>query len=139
MKKQDFLWSLSLFGTAVGAGVLFLPITVGLGGLYPFILMSLLAFPMTFFAHRGLARFVLTGKGESEDITVVADEAFGSKIGLLVTFLYFVAIFSILLVYSVSLTNTINALMVENLGFSAPSREILAAILTILLMFLVNY
>ncbi|QKJ50935.1 hypothetical protein G9396_08135 [Providencia rettgeri] len=29
---KDFTWVLSLFGTAVGAGVLFLPIKAGAGG-----------------------------------------------------------------------------------------------------------
>ncbi len=29
---KDFTWALSLFGTAVGAGVLFLPIKAGAGG-----------------------------------------------------------------------------------------------------------
>ena len=139
MKKEDFFWSLSLFGTAVGAGILFLPITVGMGGLWPFVLMAILAFPMTFYSHRGLARFVLVGKGNSQDITVVADESFGSKIGFLITALYFLAIFSILLVYSVALTNTINSIITENLHFAAPPRALLAGILTVFLMFLVHY
>lgn len=29
--KFDLLWTLNLFGTAVGAGVLFLPINAGMG------------------------------------------------------------------------------------------------------------
>ncbi|MFZ4539396.1 HAAAP family serine/threonine permease [Propionivibrio sp.] len=139
MKKEDFFWSLSLFGTAVGAGILFLPITVGIGGLWPFVMMALLAFPMTFYSHRGLARFVLVGKGNSQDITVVADESFGSKIGFLITTLYFLAIFSILLVYSVALTNTINSIISDNLHLSPPPRVLLAGILTLFLMCLVQY
>ena len=49
---------LGLYGTAIGAGVLFLPINAGVGGLIPLIIMAIIAFPMTFFAHRGLTRFV---------------------------------------------------------------------------------
>ena len=48
----------SLFGTAVGAGILFLPINAGLGGFWPLVIMTLLIGPMTFFSHRGLARLV---------------------------------------------------------------------------------
>lgn len=55
--KHDTHWVLSLFGTAVGAGILFLPINIGIGGFWPLIIMTLLAFPMTYLAHRGLARF----------------------------------------------------------------------------------
>lgn len=32
--KHDTHWVLSLFGTAVGAGILFLPINLGIGGFY---------------------------------------------------------------------------------------------------------
>ncbi|CAH9050897.1 Threonine/serine transporter TdcC [Pseudoalteromonas holothuriae] len=31
--KHDMHWILSLFGTAVGAGILFLPINIGIGGI----------------------------------------------------------------------------------------------------------
>lgn len=39
---------LGLYGTAIGAGVLFLPINAGIGGLIPLLIMLVLAFPMTF-------------------------------------------------------------------------------------------
>lgn len=59
---KDFTWALSLFGTAVGAGVLFLPIKAGAGGFWPLVLLALIAAPMTWFAHKSLARFVLSAK-----------------------------------------------------------------------------
>jgi len=43
---HDTQWTLSLFGTAVGAGILFLPINIGIGGFWPLIIMACLAFPM---------------------------------------------------------------------------------------------
>lgn len=58
-RKSDTVWMLGLYGTAIGAGVLFLPINAGIGGLIPLLIMLVLAFPMTFFAHRGMCRFVL--------------------------------------------------------------------------------
>ena len=57
--KQDTVWMLSLYGTAIGAGTLFLPIDAGLNGIWPLVIMTLLAFPMTYFSHRALCRFVL--------------------------------------------------------------------------------
>ena len=53
-RKTDTMWMLGLYGTAIGAGVLFLPINAGVGGLIPLIIMAIIAFPMAFFAHRGL-------------------------------------------------------------------------------------
>lgn len=61
-RKTDTMWMLGLYGTAIGAGVLFLPINAGVGGMIPLIIMAILAFPMTFFAHRGMTRFVLSGR-----------------------------------------------------------------------------
>ena len=103
--RHDTTWMLGLFGTAIGAGTLFLPINAGLGGFWPLLILALLAFPMTFYAHRGLTRFVLSGR-EGADITEVVEEHFGIKAGALITLLYFFAIFPILLIYSVALTNT---------------------------------
>ncbi|NHX33539.1 HAAAP family serine/threonine permease, partial [Escherichia coli] len=100
--KTDTVWMLGLYGTAIGAGVLFLPINAGMSGLLPVLLMLVLAFPMTFFAHRGLTRFVLSGSKPDGDITEVVEEHFGRTAGNWITLLYFFAIYPILLVYGVS-------------------------------------
>ncbi len=77
--------------------------------------MAILAFPMTFFAHRGMTRFVLSGKNPGEDITEVVEEHFGVGAGKLITLLYFFAIYPILLVYSVAITNTVETFMAHQL------------------------
>lgn len=45
-RKSDTTWTLGLFGTAIGAGVLFFPIRAGFGGLIPILLMLVLAYPL---------------------------------------------------------------------------------------------
>ena len=134
--KHDTTWMLGLYGTAIGAGTLFLPINAGVGGFWPLIVLALLAFPMTFFAHRGLTRFVLSGK--SGDITDVVEEHFGVGAGKLITLLYFFAIFPILLVYSVALTNTLGSFMEHQLHMTAPPRAILSLVLILGLMAIVR-
>ena len=42
-RKSDTTWTLGLFGTAIGAGVLFFPIRAGFGGLIPILIMLVLA------------------------------------------------------------------------------------------------
>src|SRR5690625_2344851 len=74
-------WTLSLFGTAVGAGILFLPMNAGAGGMWPLIIATLLIGPMTFFAHRGLSRFVSASQNPGADITIVARGLFGEFAG----------------------------------------------------------
>ncbi|ORM65092.1 HAAAP family serine/threonine permease [Pantoea rwandensis] len=138
-RKSDTVWMLGLYGTAIGAGVLFLPINAGAGGLIPLIIMAILAFPMTFYAHRALTRFVLSGKNPGEDITEVVEEHFGVGAGKIITLLYFFAIFPILLMYSVAITNTVDSFIVHQLGLVSPPRALLSLILIIGMMTVVRF
>ena len=135
--RHDTTWMLGLFGTAIGAGTLFLPINAGLGGFWPLLILALLAWPMTFYAHRGLTRFVLSGK-DGGDITTVVEEHFGLKAGALITLLYFFAIFPILLIYSVALTNTVGSFLEHQLHLAPPPRAILALVLILGLLAIVR-
>ncbi|QMT61127.1 serine/threonine transporter [Legionella sp. PC997] len=137
--KHDTVWMLSLYGTAVGAGTLFLPIDAGLNGIWPLIIMAILAFPMTYFSHRALCRFVLSGSSTQNDITEVVEEHFGSFAGRILTCLYFFAIYPILLMYSVAITNTTESFIVNQLGMSAPPRALLAILLILGLMAIVRF
>ncbi|AKK03231.1 serine/threonine transporter [Corynebacterium epidermidicanis] len=136
--KSDTLWTLSLFGTAIGAGVLFLPINAGIGGIIPLLIMTAIAFPMTFWAHRGLTRFVLSGKNEDSDLTAVVTEHFGLGAGSFMTILYFLSVYPILLVYSVTITNTVNSFMSHQLGINPPPRALMSFILVAALIFIVR-
>lgn len=137
--RSDTMWMLGLYGTAIGAGVLFLPINAGVGGLIPLIIMAVLALPMTFFAHRGLTRFVLSGKKPGENITEVVEEHFGIRAGKIITLLYFFAIYPILLVYSVAITNTVDSFITHQLGMPSPPRLWLSLILIVGLMTVVYF
>lgn len=136
--KQDTIWMLSLYGTAIGAGTLFLPIDAGLNGIWPLMIMTLLAFPMTYYSHRALCRFVLSGSSSHNDITDVVEEHFGSLAGKMLTALYFFAIYPILLMYSVAITNTTESFIVNQMGLSAPPRALLAILLILALMAIVR-
>lgn len=124
--KHDTMWMLGLFGTAIGAGTLFLPINAGLGGFWPLAVMAVIAFPMTYLAHRGLCRFILSSSKPGSDITEVVTEHFGSTAGKLITLLYFFTILPILLIYGVGLTNTVQSFMVHQLGMVPPPRVLLS-------------
>ncbi|PKF77273.1 septum formation protein [Vibrio sp. vnigr-6D03] len=126
---RDFTWALSLFGTAVGAGVLFLPIKAGAGGFWPLVILALLAAPMTWFAHKGLARFVLSAKNPNADITDTVEEHFGKTGANIITFAYFFAIYPIVLIYGVGITNTVDSFMVNQLGFASMPRWLLSGAL----------
>lgn len=128
-RKQDTVWMLSLYGTAIGAGTLFLPIDAGLNGIFPLIIMAILAFPMTYFSHQALCRFVLSGSSAKNDITDVVEEHFGSFAGKLLTLLYFFAIYPILLMYSVAITNTTQSFIINQIGMTPPPRALTSLLL----------
>ncbi|MGL4716696.1 MAG: serine/threonine transporter [Aeromonas sp.] len=133
-QKRDATWVVSLFGTAVGAGILFLPINAGMGGFWPLVVMALLVGPMTYLAHRGLARFVLSSGKANADITEVVEEHFGVGAGKLITLLYFFAIYPIVLIYGVGITNTVESFLVNQLQMTPPPRWILSIVLILGMM-----
>lgn len=126
---KDFTWCLSLFGTAVGAGVLFLPIKAGAGGFWPLVILALIAAPMTWFAHKSLARFVLSAKNPEADITDTVEEHFGKTGANLITFAYFFAIYPIVLIYGVGITNTVDSFLVNQVGMESIPRWLLSGAL----------
>ena len=127
--KEDTVWMLSLFGTAIGAGVLFLPINAGIGGIIPLLIMTVVALPMTYWAHRGMTRLVLSSSKPDGDLTDVVEEHFGKKAGVLMNILYFLSVYPILLVYSVTITNTVNSFLEHQLGVTPPHRWLTSLLL----------
>ncbi len=127
--RYDTVWMLSLFGTAVGAGVLFLPINAGIGGFWPLVVMVVLIGPMTYLSHRGLSRFVCSGSRPDADITEVVAEHFGPGAGRFITVLYFLAIYPIVLIYGVGITNTVASFLQNQIGVEPPPRWLLSGLL----------
>lgn len=136
--KTDTIWTLSLFGTAIGAGVMFLPINAGIGGIIPLIIMTIIAFPMTFWAHRAMTRLVLSGSDPKSHLTDVMEEHFGANAGIVMTVLYFVAVYPLVLVYAVTLTNTLESFLIHQLHVEPWPRWILATLLIGGLIFVVK-
>ena len=132
--RTDTTWMLSLFGTAVGAGILFLPINAGMGGFWPLVMMAAIIGPMTYLAHRGLSRFVCSSQKQGSDITHVVEEYFGVGAGKAITLLYFFAIYPIVLIYGVGITNTVDSFIVNQLGMASPPRFILSGVLILGMM-----
>ncbi|QCU79154.1 HAAAP family serine/threonine permease [Citricoccus sp. SGAir0253] len=131
--RFDTSWTIGLFGTAVGAGVLFLPINAGLGGLWPLLVATVLIWPMTYLSHRALSRMVCASPRPDRDITGVVADYFGPAAGRVVTVLYFLAIFPIVLIYGVGITNTVDSLMVNQLGLDPWPRWLLSGVLVLLM------
>lgn len=106
--KDETLWSFVLYGTAVGAGTLFLPIQLGAAGAVVLFITALVAWPLTYWPHRALCQFILSANTPaSVGITGAVTHYYGKKIGSLITALYFIAFFVVVLIYAVAITNSL--------------------------------
>lgn len=135
---QDRTWMLALFGTAIGAGVLFLPINAGIGGIYSLLFITLLAFPVTYFAHRGLTHFIGGASNPEEGITGVIREYFGQTAQNIFNIIYFFGLYSILLMYSVAVTNTAISMMENQMHIANVSRMAVSFALILGLLLIVR-
>ncbi|NEN68535.1 transporter, partial [Escherichia coli] len=87
--KEETLWSFALYGTAVGAGTLFLPIQLGSAGAIVLFITALVAWPLTYWPHKALSQFILSANiAPGTGITGAVNHYYGKKIGNLITGLY---------------------------------------------------
>ncbi|WP_448855989.1 amino acid permease [Corynebacterium camporealensis] len=127
-KKLNAEWATTLFGTAVGAGILFLPISAGSFGFIPLLVATILIFPMTYLAHRAFSWVISYAPLHGEDVLVVLTYFFGRRNGIILAIIYWFTIFPVVLIYGVSITNTVDSFIVNQLDGPEIPRWVLAPI-----------
>ena len=139
--KEETLWSYALYGTAVGAGTLFLPIQLGSAGAIVLLITALVAYPLTYWPHKALAQFILSSKTKgNEGITGAVSHYYGKKIGNLITTLYFVAFFVVVLIYAVAITNSLTEQLAKRMTVDTSVRMLVSfgVVLILNLIFLMG-
>ena len=139
--KDETLWSFALYGTAVGAGTLFLPIQLGSAGAIVLFITALVAYPLTYWPHKALAQFILSSKTKgNEGITGAVSHYYGRKIGNLITTLYFIAFFVVVQIYAVAITNSLTEQLAKHLTVDTAVRVLvsLGVVLVLNLIFLMG-
>ena len=139
--KDETLWSFALYGTAVGAGTLFLPIQLGSAGAIVLFITALVAYPLTYWPHRALAQFILSSNTKgNEGITGAVSHYYGKKIGNLITTLYFIAFFVVVQIYAVAITNSLTEQLAKHLTVDTAVRVLvsLGVVLVLNLIFLMG-
>lgn len=140
--RQDTMWVLGIYGNSVGGGTLFWPVSLGLTGFWPMVILSALALPITFFPFLALGRFVLSGStrgGRDGNILDATHEHFGERWSKVLTALYFSTVFPGMTIYTITLTNTIIDFARTQLHLGDISRWYVAPISTFVLMMMVRY
>ncbi|ARU93713.1 SLC5/6 family protein [Tatumella citrea] len=126
--KEETLWSFALYGTAVGAGTLFLPIQLGSAGAIVLFLTAILAWPLTYWPHKALCQFILASKSDphQDGITAAVRQFFGQKVGNLISGLYFIAFFVVILIYAVAITNSLAEQLARHMQVGQGTRMLLS-------------
>ncbi|WP_150468099.1 amino acid permease [Francisella sp. SYW-9] len=110
-KKIDIQWVFTLFGTAIGAGLLYLPVQAGDSGFWALLTVMIFALPLTYYSHKNMANIVISSEGGG--ITDVFTHNLGVFLGLICVVLYFFAIFLNMPMYSIGLNNELSNFLVH--------------------------
>lgn len=119
---QDNIWALGLYGTAVGAGTLFLPVEIGTRGPVIFLIMLLLGLPLSLLPHLLLCRVYMREEETATGTLPIFGSFFSGRGEKLMTLFYCVTFFPVTLVYGVALVNAMDNFLAEHLHFTGISR-----------------
>lgn len=128
-KPNNTVWLWTIFATAMGAGVLYLPVNAGINGIWPIITIALISIPMIYLSHKNLSKVILSGSKNTTNINEIINENFSKRFSKFFAICYFLATYPLILIYSVGLTNTINSFLTNVLGITPISRALLALII----------
>lgn len=101
---NDTGWIIMSIGMAIGAGIVFLPVQVGLMGLWVFLLSSVVGYPAMYLFQR-LFINTLAESPECKDYPGVIAGYLGKNWGIVLGLLYFVMLVIWMFVYSTAITN----------------------------------
>lgn len=100
----DWGWVIMSIGMAIGAGIVFLPVKVGLVRLWVFLASSVIAYPAMYLFQR-LFINALAESPKCEDYPSVISGYLGKNWGFFLGVLYFIMLVIWVFVYSTALTN----------------------------------
>lgn len=102
--STDIGWIIISIGMAIGAGIVFLPVQVGLIGLWVFLLSSIIGYPAMYLFQR-LFINTLADSRECKDYPGVIEGYLGKNWGMLLGLLYFLMLVIWIFAYTTALTN----------------------------------
>ncbi|WP_427114246.1 hypothetical protein [Megasphaera sueciensis] len=102
--STDWGWVIMSIGMAIGAGIVFLPVQVGLMGLWVFLLSSVIGYPAMYLFQR-LFINTLADSPKCQDYPSVIKGYLGKNWGMFLGALYFVMLIIWVFVYSTAINN----------------------------------
>ena len=114
--RNDIGWVIMSIGMAIGAGIVFLPVQIGLVGLWVFFASAIIGYPAMYFFQR-LFINTLAKSRECTDYPCVISGYLGKNWGVLLGLLYFIMLAIWVFVYSTAITND-SASYLHTFGFT---------------------
>ncbi len=102
--QLDWGWVVMSIGMAIGAGIVFLPVQVGMMGIWVFLLSSLIGYPAMYMFQK-LFINTLAESDSCKDYTSIITEYLGKNWGMALGILYFIMLVIWVFVYSLAITN----------------------------------
>ncbi len=102
--SMDWGWIIMNIGMAIGAGVVFLPVQVGIVGTWVYLLSALIGYP-ALYAFQRLYINTLAASPKCEDYPSVISEYLGKNWGILLGIIYFIMILISVFCYATAITN----------------------------------
>ncbi|MEO3990310.1 SLC5/6 family protein [Pseudocitrobacter cyperus] len=100
----DIGWITMSIGMAIGAGIVFLPVQVGIMGLWVFLLSSVVGYPAMFLFQKLFINTLVESK-ECTDYPNIIAGYLGKNTGMLLGVLYFIMLIIWVFVYTLAITN----------------------------------
>ena len=102
--STDWGWVIMSIGMAIGSGIVFLPVQVGLVGLWVFFASAVISYPIMYGFQR-LYINTLASSPKCEDYASVISGYLGKNWGFFLGIIYFIMIIMGVMMYSTAITN----------------------------------
>lgn len=117
ISRRDIGWIFGFMGTAVGAGILFLPLEAGLSGLVVFLFSAIVALPISYYSLKQVALLPFLAK-ENLDYTETVKYFSKPWVSFTISALYFLIFTFMLIAYSTALNNDIGNFFIHHARYS---------------------
>lgn len=105
-------WVFAFFGTAIGAGILFLPLQAGKGAFVSLVLAIVIGLPITYFSNKYLMAMCLYAE-DNASLNTSFKSFVGPVLGNMIIVLYFIMLIAILLAYGIGLNTDVAEALVH--------------------------
>jgi len=87
-KPNATYWMFTMFGTAVGAGILYLPVQAGIAGIWPLAIISIFMVPAVYFSHKAVLDLLMSSM-LLRDYSGTINTHFGVVFGFFINIIFF--------------------------------------------------